>query len=237
MEVKVSVVIPCYEYGGKGVRYLSDMFRTISQQTLKEVEVIVTDHSVDTEIMDFCHDNIFDLNIVYYRNSDKRGDVASNKNLGMNLAKGQVVKMMYMDDYFFTKDALEKTYNALMDSDKMWLVCGTNHTRDDGKTFDTYLMPRWNDNMLRSRGNNTMSGVSVISYKNKNMDVRWDSNTIMLLDVDFYYSLRSKYGDCVYLNECLITQRVNKDALSSTISDEDVQKEFEYCRKKHGITL
>jgi len=237
MEVKVSVVIPCYEYGGKGVRYLSDMFRTISQQTLKEVEVIVTDHSVDTEIMDFCHDNIFDLNIVYYRNADKRGDVASNKNLGMNLAKGQVVKMMYMDDYFFTKDALEKTYNALMDSDKMWLVCGTNHTRDNGKTFDTYLMPRWNDNMLRARGNNTMSGVSVISYKNKNMDVRWDSNTIMLLDVDFYYSLRSKYGDCVYLNECLITQRVNKDALSSTISDEDVQKEFEYCRKKHGITL
>ena len=52
MEIKVSVVIPCYEYGGKGVRYLSDMFRTISQQTLKEVEVIVTDQSVDTEIED-----------------------------------------------------------------------------------------------------------------------------------------------------------------------------------------
>ena len=81
-----------------------------------------------------------------------------------------------------------------------------------------------------------MSGVSVISYKNP-MDVRWDSKTIMLLDVDFYYSLRSKYGDCIYLNECMITQRVNKDALSSTISDEDVQKEFVYCREKHGITL
>jgi glycosyltransferase involved in cell wall biosynthesis len=237
MDVKVSVVIPCYEYGGKGVRYLSDMFRTISRQTLKEVEVVITDHSVDTKIMDFCNDNIFDLDIVYYRNVNNRGNVASNKNIGMELARGQIVKMMYMDDYFFTEDALEKTYNALMNSDKMWLVCGTNHTRDDGKTFDTYIMPRWNDNMLRARGNNTMSGVSVISYKNDNMDVRWDSNTIMLLDVDFYYSLRSKYGDCVYLNDCLITQRVNPDALSSTTSDEDVQKEFVYCRKKHGITL
>jgi len=213
------------------------MFRTISQQTLKEVEVIVTDHSVDTEIMDFCHDNIFDLNIVYKREVHHRGDVATNMNVGMNLAKGEIVKMMFMDDYFYTKDALEKTYNALINSDKMWLVCGTNHTRDDGRTYDTFLMPRWNDNMLRARGNNTMSGVTVISYKNKNMDVRWDPKTCMLLDVDFYYSLRSKYGDCLYLNECLMTQRVNKDALSSTISDEDVQKEFEYCRKKHGITL
>ena len=236
MEIKVSVVIPCYEYGGKGVRYLSDILRTISQQTIKEVEVIIPDHSVNMDIEEFCYDNIFDLNIIYFRNEDNRGDVASNKNLGMDLAKGEVVKMMYMDDYFYTNDALEKTYNALKNSDKMWLVCGTNHTRDNGKTFDTFIMPRWNDNMLRARGNNTMSGVSVISYKNP-MDVRWDSKTIMLLDVDFYYSLRSKYGDCIYLNDCMITQRVNKDALSSTISDEDVQKEFVYCREKHGITL
>ena len=104
MEIKVSVVIPCYEYGGKGVRYLSDMFRTISQQTLKEVEVIVTDQSVDTEIEDFCNDNIFDLNIIYFRDDEHRGDVATNMNIGMDLAKGEVVKMMFMDDYFYTKD-------------------------------------------------------------------------------------------------------------------------------------
>ena len=139
MEIKVSVVIPCYEYGGKGVRYLSDMFRTISQQTLKEVEVIIPDHSVNTDIEEFCYDNIFDLDILYYRNELDRGNAASNKNIGMDFARGKVVKMMYMDDYFYTSDALEKTYNALMNSDKMWLVCGTNHTRDDGKTFDTYI--------------------------------------------------------------------------------------------------
>jgi glycosyltransferase involved in cell wall biosynthesis len=237
MEIKVSVVIPCYEYGGKGVRYLSDILRTISQQTLKEVEVIIPDHSVNTDIEEFCHDNIFDLNILHYRNEVDRGNAASNKNVGMDFARGKVVKMMYMDDYFFTNDALEKTYNTLMNSDKMWLVCGTNHTRDDGKTFDTYIIPRWNDNMLRSRGNNTMSGVSVLSYKNNNMHIRWDPNTCMLMDVDFYYSLRSKYGDCIYLNDCMITQRVNNDALSSTTSDEDVQKEFVYCREKHGIIL
>jgi len=235
--MKVSVVIPCYEYNGKGVRYLSDMFRTISRQTIKEVEVVITDHSIDNSIQTFCEDNIFDLNIIYKRNEIGRGNASINKNVAMDMATGEIVKMMYMDDYFFTENALELTYDAFSKSDKMWLVCGTNHTRDDGKTFDTYLMPRWNDNMLRARGNNTMSGVSVISYRNDNMNVRWDPNTCMLMDIDFYYQLRKKYGDCIYLNDCLITQRVNKDALSSTTSDIEVQKEFEYCRKKHGITL
>jgi len=234
---KVSIIIPSYEYNGKGVYYLSHIFRTISKQTLKDVEVIVPDHSIDDKIEEFCSDNIFDLNIVYVRNSDSRGNAAVNKNVGMDIAKGEIVKMMYMDDFFFRDDSLEKIYNALTTSEKMWLVCGTNHTRDDGKTFDTVIYPRWNDNMLKARGNNTMSGVSVISYKNQDMNIRWDPNTCMLMDIDFYYQLRNKYGDCLYLNEVLISQSLNVDSLSSITSDQDIQKEFVYCREKFGIQI
>lgn len=235
--VKVSVIIPTYEYNGKGVYYLSHLLRTISQQTLKDVEVIIPDHSLDDEIEKFCDDNIFDLNINHKRNDEGRGNASINKNIGMNMATGQIVKMMYMDDFFVSNHALEKTYNLLINSDKMWLVCGTNHTRDNGKTFDTVLYPRWNDNMLKKRGNNTMSGVSVISYKNENINVRWDPKTCMLMDIDFYYQLRKEYGECLYLNEIHVCQRVNSDALSSIVSDEEVKKEFEYCRKKHGVVV
>ena len=56
--MKVSVAVPCYEYNGNGVRYLSDLFRTIQNQTLKDVEVVISDQSIDDEIMDFCMDNI-----------------------------------------------------------------------------------------------------------------------------------------------------------------------------------
>lgn len=236
-EVKVSVIIPSYEYNGKGVYYLSHLFRTISQQTLREVEVVVPDHSLNSEIEEFCMDNIFDLKILYKRNQKGRGNASINKNVGMDLATGKIVKMMYMDDFFVLPTSLERTYDALMNSDKMWLVCGTNHTRDNGKTFDTTIYPKWNNYMLHGRGNNTMSGVSVLSYKNDNMNVRWDPNTCMLMDIDFYYQLRNKYGDCLYLNEVHVSQRVNDDALSSTISDESIQKEFEYCREKFGVVI
>lgn len=234
---KVSVAIPCFEYNGKGVLYLSDIFRSIKFQSLKEIEVVIADQSVNNEIEKFCNDNIFDLDIVYKRDLKNRGNVAANTNLAMEMSSGEIVKLMYMDDFFFDNRSLEKIYNCLKNSDKIWLACGTNHTRDNGKTFDTNIIPRWNDNMLKSRGNNTMSGVSVIAYKNDNMNVKWDSKTCMLLDIDFYYSMRKKYGECLYFSSICVTQRVNEDALSSVISDKRVQEEFEYCRKKHGVKL
>lgn len=234
--IKVSVAIPSFEYNGKGVGYLSHIFRTIKFQTIDEVEVVITDQSIDDNIQKFCEDNIFDLNIVYKRDIVNRGDVAVNTNLAMELASGEIVKLMYMDDFFFTNTSLEQIYNSLKNSDKMWLVCGTNHTRDDGKTFDTNLIPRWNDDMLRT-GYNTMSGVSVIAYKNNNMNVRWDSKTCMMLDIDFYYSMRKMYGDCEYLQSICVSQRVNSDALSSILTDEEIEKELIYCRKKHGVVL
>ena len=46
--MKVSIAVPVFEYYGFGVEMLDDMFRTISQQTLKDVEVVISDHSVDT---------------------------------------------------------------------------------------------------------------------------------------------------------------------------------------------
>ena len=236
--MKMSIAIPTYEYNGRGVRYLSDLFRSIKSQTLKDVEIVVSDQSKDGKIMEFCLDNIFDLNVRYIKNSKGRGNAALNTNNAMEYCTGEVVKLIYMDDFFYSDDALQLTYDTLIKSDKMWLVCGTNHTRDDGQTFDTPLVPRWNDRMLKARGNNTMSGTSVISYRNKNMRVRWDPKTFGLLDIDFYHSLRGEYGDGVYLSNILVTQRVNNvDNIISTRTSEEIEKEFEYCRNKHGIIL
>ena len=71
--VKVSVACPTFEYYGRGVEVLDDMFRTISNQTLKDVEVVVSDHSRTDEIEDYCKKNEHDLNIKYLRNENGRG--------------------------------------------------------------------------------------------------------------------------------------------------------------------
>ena len=57
--------------------------------------------------MDFCMDNIFDLDIKYIRNKEGRGNAAIN-NVAMDNCKGEVVKLMYMDDFFVLPAALGK---------------------------------------------------------------------------------------------------------------------------------
>ena len=63
--MKASVAIPVYEYYGRGVEFLDDMFRTIASQTLKDVEVVVSDHSLNDDIELYCYENEHDLNIKY----------------------------------------------------------------------------------------------------------------------------------------------------------------------------
>ena len=58
-----------------------------------------------------------------------------------------------------------------------------------------------------------------------------------LLDIDFYHSMRAKYGDCLIMGEVHVCQRINPGNIISTKTEEEIQKEFSYCRAKHGIKL
>ena len=65
---------------------------TVSQQTLKDVEVVISDHSVDTEIEEYCDENEYDLNIKYIRNVEARGNPAVNTNNAIDHSTGRLSK-------------------------------------------------------------------------------------------------------------------------------------------------
>ena len=78
--MKVSVAVPTFEYYDRGVEVLNDMFRTISIQTLKDVEVVISDHSVNDDIENYCARDEYNLNIKYIRNEEGRGNPSINTN-------------------------------------------------------------------------------------------------------------------------------------------------------------
>ena len=60
----------------------------------------------------------------------------------------------------------------------------------------------------------------------------------MLLDVDFYYSCMLEYGMPIFYHDILIGNRArNPYAKKEGLTSEDIQKEFEYCHDKYGISL
>ena len=76
----ISICIPTYEMKGKGAEYLSYSFNVLYQQTFKDFEIIISDHSESDAIKDLCTQWNSILNIKYIRNQYKRGNSSANTN-------------------------------------------------------------------------------------------------------------------------------------------------------------
>ena len=70
---EISICIPTYEFKGDGVKYLSELFDTLRVQTFQDFNIVVSDHSVDDEIHDFCKEASELFEIIYIRNQYGRG--------------------------------------------------------------------------------------------------------------------------------------------------------------------
>lgn len=233
--MKVSVACPTFEYYGRGVEVLDDMFRTIANQTLKDVEVVVSDHSRTDEIEDYCKKNEHNLDIKYLRNENGRGNPCINTNNAIDHCSGEIIKIFQQDDFLYDTEALEIMYNEMTNSDKKWFVCGAVHTRDDGHTFFNPMFPRWDPLMILEDQHNFIGGVSVTSIKQE-VKVRYDPDLRMLLDVDFYYHTMLEYGMPIFYQDTLICNRVrDTDTLMAEVTPEEVQEEFKYCKKKYDL--
>jgi glycosyltransferase involved in cell wall biosynthesis len=233
--MKVSIAVPVFEYYGRGVEFLDDMLRTISYQTLKDVEVVISDHSKNDDIEIYCRKNEYNLNIKYIHNENGRGNPAINTNNAIDNCSGEIIKVFQQDDFFFDTEALEVMYNLMTESSQKWFVCGAIHTRDDGRSFFNPMLPRWDEKMIVEDQRNFIGGVSVLSIKQE-VKTRFDPNVKMLLDVDFYHDTMLNYGMPILHQDILIGNRVrDTDTLMAQISEEEVVDEFKYVHKKYGI--
>lgn len=229
---KISIAIPTWETYGKGDEFLDDLLRTIEIQTFKEFEVVISDHSKSDIILNVVKDFSKKFNIVYLKNSNDRGNGPANTNNSIDYCSGDIIKVMFQDDFFYDDEALEKIYNSLYYSDKFWLLNGCNHTADHGRSFYWDFYPRFNDKLLD--GVNTLSSPSVLSFK-KEVKNRFDKNLVHFMDIDFFYGMRKIYGDPIFYDDVLITNRFPNNYSISNNAPKDLKKESEYCKKKYGV--
>ena len=62
---EITVCIPTYEYKGDGVAYLGDLFDSLARQTFENFDVVISDHSKDDVIMEWCRHCHYDFEITY----------------------------------------------------------------------------------------------------------------------------------------------------------------------------
>ena len=158
----ISIAIPAYGMSGLGAKFLTEMFDTIDNQTYRDVEVVVSDHSQNNDILDVCDKYSNTFPVTYIRNFYDRGNGPANTNNALKHCSGDLVKIMFQDDLFTDDAALEKIRNRFNESECAWVVTGFSHT-SDGKNFYRPMVPRWSEHLLE--GQNFMGGPSIVALR------------------------------------------------------------------------
>ena len=173
-----SICIPTYEYNGDGVKYLKKLFDSLKSQTFENFNIIISDHSKDNKIYDFCKISSNEFEIIYVKNENGIGKIGPNTNCALEFATGRIIKLIYQDDFFFNNQALEKIKTAFDTSDKKWLMNGFIHTEDEVNFFRPFT-PIWTDMLLEGR--NLMGNPSAFSILNE-YKLYTDENLNLLID-------------------------------------------------------
>jgi|TARA_B100000282_G_scaffold198322_1_gene145017 glycosyltransferase involved in cell wall biosynthesis len=234
--MRMSVAIPTYESRGRGNEFLDDLFRTLEIQTFKNFEVVISDHSKNDDLVDVIDKFQNKFDILYFKNKNDRGNGPANTNNAIDKCSGDIIKIMFQDDFFYDDEALQKIHDSF-DDDHDWLVCGSNHTQDDGYNFYWDLYPKWNVDIIE--GVNSISSPSVMAARKKVFDqIKFDEKLVMMMDCEIYYHIKNKFGDPIYLHDILVSNRIHSEQISSeyaSSSDYSIKllKEVNYCKSKH----
>lgn len=198
---KISICIP-YHDTPKTAFFLSRLLRSIDEQTFKDYEIILT----------------------------KEGSMPVNTNAAIQKATGELVKIMFSDDYFAHTGALQEIVDNFEQSDS-WLVTGCIHDKE-GQIFNQHL-PFYNDTDMCC-GINGIGSPSVLTMRREQM-ILFDENLSFMLDCDLYKRLYAKYGFPKILNDFNVVIGLHEHQISNTMPIEEKQKELDYLLNKYKV--
>ena len=186
MDRKISVIIPYYDMPN-GAFFLKRCIDSVMSQTYKNYEIILT----------------------------KDGKMAENTNSAIRRATGDLIKILYQDDYLAHENALKTIVDGFTGH---WLVTGCEH--DDGTRGRPHL-PEFNKDA------NTIGSPSVLTIKN-GLGVYFNEKLSWTLDLDLYRRLHDKYGEPTILNDFNVVIGIHQGQATNLLSQEQKLKEEKY---------
>lgn len=194
MKTKISIVIP-FHWMENWQFFLTRCLESIEKQTFKDYEVVLIKHS----------------------------NMPITSNRVIESAKGEIVKVLYMDDWLESEDYLEKLYMEFLDPLVEWIITSaTNNPK-----------PYWTDDIYT--GNNKLGSPSALAFRNAFEDNRlFDEKLSWALDCDLYKRLERVYGRPTILTDVSVGIGVHNGQMTNILTDEEKSNEFKYLNEKYG---
>lgn len=179
-----------------GEFFLWRLVNSLTEQTFKDWELIIT----------------------------KDGKMAENTNAGIKRARGEFIKILYLDDSFATPIALGQIVFAMeTKKENQWLISGA----------DTNPHPYWTDDI--ETGNNRLGSPSVLTFRNKFEDnLLFDETLSWLLDADLYKRMYKAYGLPIIYDTVHINIGQGDHQMTHILTNEEKLSEHQYMKQKYG---
>lgn len=236
----VDIAIPCYDANGRGAGALDYALKSIKSQTYKNYNVVISDHSLEGEdnIWKTCNDTRNILPITYIRNSKNYGNASANFNNVLKYCKGDYIKLLCQDDFFFFEDSLkmmvEKFSKIQETTEAKWMSVAYYHAQNDREHLVSVHVPFLNDLMCIHNTIGTPSGI-MLDGRNGVILPEFDLNLSYCYDCDFYFRMIEAHGNPHIIKTPLMVNYLWDGSTTSKITPSLIVKEENYIREKYGI--
>lgn len=158
---------------------------------------------------------------------EKVGSMPVTSNHVIKAAKGELVKVLYMDDYFAKVDSLQEIVDAF-DEKTIWLATGCVH--DDGSSVaKNYHKPSIEG---IEEGRNTIGSPSVITFRRTDI-MFFDEKLSWLLDLDLYARMIKKHGIPKIIDTPNVAIGIHAGQMTNILTENDKLTEVKYLHEKN----
>ncbi|WP_231427098.1 glycosyltransferase [Pedobacter sp. Leaf250] len=233
---KVSICIPTYQQ----LNFLELTLNSIKAQDFVDYEIIITDDTPDSSVLDLIKTFNFKGRLTYHKNKETLGS-PKNWNKAISLAKGDYIKILHHDDYFSHRTSLSKFVKMLDDHPESDFGFSSANARnvEFGHNWihkpSTKVINQLVSNPLILFFGNIIGPPSSTIYKRES-SFNYDENLKWLVDIDFYIRFLKANKLFQYNQEPLITSisGAKHNVTNNCINNKEVEvKEYLYLYRKN----
>lgn len=222
----VSICIPTY----KKPEFVKRLLDSIQSQTVKDIEVIISDDSPTNEIGDLANKYKDVMNLKYIHHSPALKS-PKNWNFALSAGSGEYLMLIHQDDWLASITSIESYLKVFENNNNIDFVYSKNTAlTQDGRIVTLqglkYLMTNLEKFPYRLVIADVIGPPSNVMIRREiHEKIQYDENFIWLVDVDYYVRLLKANLNYKYIDNHLITIGLHKDQTT------------EYCQKNPHIMI
>lgn len=207
----VSICIPVYNH----FDYVKRLLDSIVMQNHKNIEVIISDDSIHTEIENLCIEYKDQLLIHYFKHQPSLKS-PRNWNFALDQASGNYIMLIHQDDYFAKPTSINSYLHEFRKNKNVSFVFSRNTPMNDNET----LVPNvpHNQKIIRDLKGNVdllvddfVIGPPSNVMISKKIKTRYDERFIWLVDVDYFVRVIESGIQYSYIDDHLVTIGMHDD--------------------------